>query len=62
MPLSSESGAYVVVDESSAEVRSGWQGFPAFVSVVVAAKSFVLSRCSNFIFSRPHDLFRGLRR
>ena len=33
---------------------------PILVSVVVAAKSFVFPRCSNFYFSRPHKLFRGL--
>jgi len=32
--------------------------FPSLVSVEVAAKSFVLPRWSNFIFSRPHKLFR----
>ena len=26
--------------------------------VEVAAKSFISRRCSNFIFSRPHKLFR----
>ena len=32
--------------------------FPSLVSLEVAAKSFVLPRWSNFIFSRPHKLFR----
>jgi hypothetical protein len=36
---------------------SGMQSSRLF-SVEVAAKSFVLPRCSNFIFSRPHKLFR----
>jgi hypothetical protein len=31
---------------------------PVFGFRGVAAKSFVLRRCSNFIFSRPHKLFR----
>jgi hypothetical protein len=32
--------------------------FPSLVSVEVAAKSFVFPRWSNFIFFRPHKLFR----
>jgi hypothetical protein len=32
---------------------------PVLVSLEMAAKSFVLRRCSNFYFSRPHNLFRG---
>jgi len=31
---------------------------PVFGFRGVAAKSFVLRRCSNFIFPRPHKLFR----
>ena len=33
-------------------------GIPVLVSLEVPAKSFVLRRCSNFYFSRPHKLFR----
>jgi hypothetical protein len=35
--------------------------FPSLFPSPVAAKFFVLSRCSNFIFSRPHNLLRGPR-
>jgi hypothetical protein len=38
----------------------GWIGFrECDVPVVVAAKSFVLSRWPNFYFSRPPKLLRG---
>jgi hypothetical protein len=37
---------------------SGMQCSRLLVSVGVAAKSFVSRRCSNFIFPRPHKLFR----
>ena len=33
-------------------------GVPVLVYLEAPAKSFVLRRCSNFYFSRPHKLFR----